>query len=95
MAFRMFDQYNGKLMRLDSSVITGANVVTSVIQCEQICLSSETSCGGANVVPIRAGVYSCELIQGFPLLTSLDLQEGKSGIFLHRKGKTLDFRSVS
>ena len=44
-------------------------------------------CLGANMVPIRRGVYSCELVKSLSPESEPDLKEARGGIFIKTKGK--------
>ena len=79
-----FSRQNGRLLNTTHSGLVGARAVKSTSQCERYCLEHLTECLAANMVPIRRGLFGCELINQASLQYT---QPYEGGIFILKTGK--------
>jgi len=82
-----FTHYKDHLLKLRKFGIAGSVVVTSISKCERACIESETGCQAANLLPIRKGLYSCELVSDRGFTTPVDLLPAKGCVFIQKLGK--------
>jgi len=80
----LFQTYEDELIPSTNHGIIAARAVTSINQCKTYCLQAkEEECLGANLIPMRLGVYSCELIN-FVMCTHIGQ---KGGVSIRKTGK--------
>jgi hypothetical protein len=79
-----FRRQSGQLMSTTQWDLVSVRVVNSVSVCERYCLEHLTECLAANMVPLRRGIYSCELFSDASLQ---NLQPSEGSIFVLKAGK--------
>ncbi|KAK2141320.1 hypothetical protein LSH36_1121g00040 [Paralvinella palmiformis] len=93
-AERLFETYQDQMISLmPASEIVGASSVTSINQCKKYCLRAKEGCMGANLVPIRRGVYTCELISN--IACKYEHQKGSISILRSADGITTNTQGQS
>ena len=83
----LFEHYRGRLISLRNSAVFDERIVTTIGQCEKYCLDRNGRCQGANLIPVRTGVYSCELIDDASFSSTNDLQLMRGAICIRKIGK--------
>lgn len=82
-AEHLFEAYQGRVISLTQYGIVGVHIANSINHCKEYCLQAGVRCRGANLIPIRRGVYSCELVS--EITCKYDNQKGSLSIL--RTGK--------
>ena len=86
-----FQTYYGKLISLTQHCIVGNHVVSSINQFRKHCLEVKEGSRGANLIPTRRRVYSCELINK---ITCNDAHQ-KGSLSIRRKDNYSQYRISS
>jgi len=84
----LFKKYYGYNLDIEVTKISVTQSVRGVLQCEKLCLESNDRFTAANIIFIRANLYSCELYSKLPSdYSDFQLLPTKKGKFIHRQGK--------
>ncbi|KAK2168963.1 hypothetical protein LSH36_13g23027 [Paralvinella palmiformis] len=82
----LFKKYYGYNLDIEVTKISVTQSVRGVLQCEKLCLESNDRFTAANIIFIRANLYSCELYSKLPSdYSDFQLLPTKKGKFIHRQ----------